>query len=42
MKTFNDYAPLLERVTPPASEQFRKGNYARLFGQAAARVRAWE
>ncbi len=41
-KTFNDYAPLLAKLTPQASEQFRKGNYARLFDQAATRVRAWE
>jgi amidohydrolase family protein len=36
------YAPLLARLTPDASEKFRKANYERLFDNARRRVRAWE
>ncbi len=36
------YAPLFAQLTPAASEQVRKGNYARLFDEARRRVRAWE
>jgi len=32
----------LKRLTPQASEQFRKGNCARQFDQARSRVRSWE
>ena len=39
---YDTYAPLLARLTPDASEKFRRGNYARLFDEARRRVRAWE
>jgi len=39
---YDTYAPLLARLTPEASEKFRKGNYARLFDEARRNVRAWE
>ena len=39
---YDMYEPLLARLTPDASEKFRKGNYARLFDEARRRVRAWE
>jgi predicted TIM-barrel fold metal-dependent hydrolase len=39
---YDTYAPLLARLTPAASEKFRKANYARLFDDARRRVRAWE
>lgn len=42
MKVYNLYAPLFAKLTPEASEKFRKGNYERLFDTARARVRAWE
>jgi hypothetical protein len=39
---YDTYAPLLARLTPAASEKFRKGNFERLFDEARRRVRAWE
>jgi predicted TIM-barrel fold metal-dependent hydrolase len=39
---YTTYAPLLARLTPDASEKFRKGNFVRLFDEARQRVRAWE
>jgi predicted TIM-barrel fold metal-dependent hydrolase len=42
MKTFNMYAPLLEKLTPNAREKFLTGNYTRLFDTARGKVRAWE
>jgi len=42
LSIYNTYAPLLARLTPDASEKFRKGNFARLFDEARQRVRAWE
>jgi predicted TIM-barrel fold metal-dependent hydrolase len=39
---YDMYEPLLARLTPDASEKFRKGNYVRLFDEARRRVRAWE
>ena len=42
LATFDAYAPLLARLTPDASEKFRKTNYERLFDEARRRVRAWE
>jgi len=42
MNVYNLYAPLFAKLTPEASEKLRKGNYARLFDRARARVRAWE
>ena len=41
-KTFDLYEPLWKKLTPEASELVRKGNYARLFDEARAKVRAWE
>jgi len=42
LKTYNDYRPLWNALDASASEKVRKGNYARLFDQARAKVRAWE
>jgi hypothetical protein len=39
---FEQYQPLWKALSPEASERVRKGNYARLFDAARARVRAWE
>ena len=42
LSIYDMYAPLLARLTPEASEKFRKANYARLFDEARRKVRAWE
>jgi hypothetical protein len=42
LKVYGMYGPVLAALTPEAREKFLKGNYARLFDQARARVRAWE
>jgi len=42
LKVYTMYAPLLAKLTPEASEKFRKGNYERLFDAARSKVRAWE
>jgi hypothetical protein len=42
LKVYRLYEPLLARLTPSASAQVRKGNYARLFDTARRQVRAWE
>src|SRR4051812_7548366 len=42
LKVYRMYAPLFARLSTRASEQVRKGNYARLFDEARRRVRAWE
>ncbi len=42
LKVYELYRPLFAQLTPAASEQFRKGNYVRLFDEARRRVRAWE
>jgi hypothetical protein len=42
LTVYEMYAPLLARLTPQASEKFRKANYARLFDDARRRVRVWE
>jgi hypothetical protein len=39
---YDMYAPLFARLTPDASEKFRKTNYVRIFDEARRRVRAWE
>jgi len=39
---FNQYQPLWDALSPEASEAVRKGNFARLFDAAAAKVRVWE
>lgn len=39
---FNQYQPLWDALSPEASKAVRKGNFARLFDAAAAKVRAWE
>ncbi|MGZ3454407.1 MAG: amidohydrolase family protein [Polyangiales bacterium] len=36
------YAPLFHALSPQTSEKLRRGNYARIFDQARAKVRAWE
>jgi hypothetical protein len=42
LKVYRMYEPLFARLTPPVSEQVRKGNYQRIFDEARRRVRAWE
>lgn len=42
LAVYDMYAPLFVRLTPDASEKFRKTNYARMFDEARRRVRAWE
>jgi hypothetical protein len=42
LKVYRIYEPLFALLTPAASEQVRKSNYARLFDEARRRVRAWE
>jgi predicted TIM-barrel fold metal-dependent hydrolase len=42
LSIYDTYAPLFARLTPEASEKFRKGNYERLFDEARRKVRAWE
>jgi predicted TIM-barrel fold metal-dependent hydrolase len=37
LKTYGLYAPLFAKLTPEASEKVRKGNYERLFDEAAGR-----
>jgi predicted TIM-barrel fold metal-dependent hydrolase len=39
---FNQYQPLWDALSPQASEAVRKGNFARLFDAASAKVRVWE
>jgi len=41
-RVFRQYEPLWQALTPEASEKVRKGNYERIFDEAARRVRAWE
>lgn len=36
------YQPLWDKLTPEAREKVKKGNYKKLFDEAAAKVRAWE
>ena len=42
IRLYDTYAPLFARLTPDASEKFRKANYVRLFDEARQKVRAWE
>jgi predicted TIM-barrel fold metal-dependent hydrolase len=42
LHVYDLYAPLFARLTPTASEQLRKANYARLFDEARRKVRTWE
>jgi predicted TIM-barrel fold metal-dependent hydrolase len=42
LEVYRQYGPLWEKLTPETREQVRKGNYARLFDAARAKVRAWE
>jgi hypothetical protein len=42
LKTFHLWDGIFARVKPATSVAIRKGNYARLFDTARARVRAWE
>jgi hypothetical protein len=42
LKVYSQYAPLLARLTPAASEHVRLKNYERLFDEARRRVRSWE
>jgi predicted TIM-barrel fold metal-dependent hydrolase len=39
---FNQYQPLWDALSPGASKAVRKDNFARLFDEAAKKVRAWE
>jgi hypothetical protein len=42
LKTYRAYDPLWSSLTKEAGLQVRKGNYERVFNEAARRVRAWE
>lgn len=42
LKTWNDYQPLWDKLSPATRELVSKGNYQRLFDAANQRVRAWE
>lgn len=42
MDVYELWKPVFELLTPEAKEKLLKGNYERLFDQAARRVRAWE
>jgi hypothetical protein len=42
LRVYYQYGPLWKLLDPRASEKVRKGNYARLFDEARAKVRAWE
>ncbi len=42
LKIYDDYAPLLAKLTPEVRQKLLKGNYERLFDEARRRVRAWE
>jgi hypothetical protein len=42
LTVLDTYAPLLARLTPGASEKFRKRNFERIFDEGRQRVRAWE
>jgi predicted TIM-barrel fold metal-dependent hydrolase len=39
---YDQYQPILERLTPDARQKILKTNYERLFNEARRRVRAWE
>ena len=41
-KVYDVYAPLLAKLDPGTREKLLKGNYARLFDAARAKVRVWE
>jgi predicted TIM-barrel fold metal-dependent hydrolase len=42
LKTWTDYAPLFEKLSPEASRAIRLSNYERLVDTAIRQVRAWE
>jgi len=42
LKIVDMYKPLFDKLTPEAKQKLLKGNYARLFDAAKAKVRAWE
>jgi len=42
LKTWTDYAPLFQKLSPEASRAIRLSNYERLVDQAKVRVRDWE
>ena len=42
LAVYRMYAPLLEKLSPEASEKVRLGNFQRIFDAAKVRVRAWE
>jgi predicted TIM-barrel fold metal-dependent hydrolase len=42
LSVYNMYQPLWDKLTPEAREKVKKGNYNKLFDEAAAKVRAWE
>lgn len=42
MSVYQMYSPLWEKLSPEAKEKVLKGNYERLFDQAAEKVRKWE
>jgi predicted TIM-barrel fold metal-dependent hydrolase len=42
LRVYEQYAPMLGKLTPEAREKLLKGNFERLFDQAKQKVRAWE
>ena len=42
LKIMTMYQPLFDKLTPDAKQKLLKGNYARLFDAAKAKVRNWE
>ena len=42
LRVYYEYASLLNKLDPKASEKLRLGNYERLFDEAKRKVRAWE
>jgi hypothetical protein len=42
LRVYYQYASLLNKLDPKASEKLRLGNYERLFDEAKRKVRAWE
>jgi hypothetical protein len=42
LRVYEQYAPMLELLSPEVREKLLKGNFARLFDAAHVKVRAWE
>jgi hypothetical protein len=42
LRVYEQYAPILAKLTPDAKQKLLTGNYERLFDGARRKVRAWE